>query len=88
MQLVVDKGMTGPEAFKKSWEATYGNKLTIFLAQLVFFIGFFIVAAILSAIGSIHSIVALLTGLITLGLVLALYPILYGMHAYIYQKLG
>ncbi|MCR9143070.1 MAG: hypothetical protein NXI24_12525 [bacterium] len=88
MQLVVDKGMTGPEAFKKSWEATYGNKMTIFLAQLVFFVGFIVVSAILSAIGSIHSIVGILTGLITLGLVLALYPILYGMHAYIYQKLG
>jgi hypothetical protein len=88
MQLVIDKGMTGPEAFKKSWEATMGNKLSIFLAQIVFFVGFIIVAAILSAIGSIHSIVGILTGLITLGLVLALYPILYGMHAYIYQKLG
>lgn len=88
MQLVIDKGMTGPEAFKKSWEATNGNKMTIFLAQLVFIVGFFIVAAILSAIGGLATILGYLTGLLTLGLMLALYPILHGMHAYIYQKLG
>ena len=88
MQLVIDKNLTGPEAFKKSWEATNGSKMTIFLSYLVFIIGFLVVAMILQLIGGIHTAVAILAGLITLGLVIALYPILIGMHAYIFQKLG
>ena len=88
MQLVIDKGLTGPEAFKQSWSATLGSKLTIWLADLVFIIGYLIVNAILGAIGGLHSILFYLTFLLNIGLALALIPIFKGMHAYVYKKLA
>lgn len=87
MQLVIGKGLSGPEALAKSWELTRGLKLTIWLAQLVFFIAFMIAAAILQSIGGLHSILGYLTTLMIFGMLLALLPVFTGMRAFVYKRL-
>lgn len=76
--LVIDKGKGAAEALKLSNNLTYGNKMVIFLAQLVMFIAIGIVFYIFSMIWSV-------LGLIVLILV---FPVLLGFNAYIYGELA
>ncbi|MFO8021366.1 MAG: hypothetical protein R6U65_02780 [Perlabentimonas sp.] len=76
--LVVDKGKGAADALKLSNKLTYGNKLTIFLAQLVLGIGIMVVLFILSKIWSV---------LVLIGLIL-IAPIMLGFKANIYGQLA
>ncbi len=76
--LVVDKGKGAADALKLSNKLTYGNKLTIFLAQLVLGIGIVVILFILSKIWSVLALIG----------AILVYPILLGFKANIYGQLA
>lgn len=76
--LVIDKGKGASEALKLSNNLTYGNKLVIFLAQLVLGVAIAIVFYIFSMIWSFLGLVVLIL----------VFPILLGVNAYIYGELA
>lgn len=79
------KAEPGVAALKKSNELTYGNKMTIFLANMV--LGIILSIAFLIC-ALIMNWVAFLGVILLLGVFSCLYPIMMGMNAYIYQQLA
>lgn len=72
--LVVDKGKGASEALKLSNNLTYGNKMVIFLAQLVLIVCFFIVYWLLSMLWTpLGYIVTILAMPLFLGLMANIY---------------
>ena len=83
--LVLDKGMNPIEALKKSNDLTYGSKFTIFLSFVVLEIGIVVAIMVVGYIGGlIHSLVQ---GLLSLAIMLLIFPILLGCLSYIYNTL-
>lgn len=76
--LVIDKGKGAAEALKLSNNLTYGNKVVIFLAQLVMFIAIGIVYYIFSMIWSVLGFVVLIFA----------FPLLMGFNGYVYGELA
>ena len=76
--LVVDKGMGASEALKLSNNLTYGNKWTMFLAELVVGICILIVFSLLS----------LLSNFLGYIVVVLIMPIVLGLTASIYGQLA
>lgn len=76
--LVVDKGKGAADAIQLSNRLTYGNKLTIFLAQLVLGIAYLI---LLFIAGKIHNIVSLIVIILSMPIFLGLMASIYGQLA-------
>ncbi|MCB1174078.1 MAG: hypothetical protein KDK39_10950, partial [Leptospiraceae bacterium] len=87
--LVLDQNMDPIQAIKKSNEITYGKKWSIFFAQVLPVLGFYIISMILIAVGgAIHEYVQVFFMLIIFIGALLIGPILMGIQAYIYNTLA
>jgi hypothetical protein len=80
--LLLDKDMDPLKAIRVSNKLTYGHKWTIFLAQIVIFVGFAVVVAIFQAINETLGMIIIFI------LYILLFPILLGMQAYVYRELS
>lgn len=81
LPLFIDRGIGPIESLRLSNQLTYGHKMTIFLAEVIFFAGIVIVVLILSLIDQ------MLGRIVGVLLYILLFPILLGMMAYVYGKL-